>query len=279
MPRLGLYHPFPHLSVPSLTQLIPPRPIQFNPNHLETPRQRFSRYLPTRVQRRRHSRFHTNSSRALVLDCRAPAPAPSRSLSRPTLRPIPIPRCPPPLLPPCRADSRLAHCNRDGRPLSSGLVDQILLVAATPKIVSPAAARPPTSTMAEQSERAPRPMGMDPPHITEFASERYFEKLSQLNAQQQHQPPVPDSLEPSKSTPTSRFILPLRESKVVDVETVKPSDHKKEKGLLFSLRHKVSRLHSKSSAPQTSAPSVFRSQPRSSVEAARQMYTHPSMLL
>lgn len=116
---------------------------------------------------------------------------------------------------------------------------------------------------------------MDPPHITEFASERYFEKLSQLNAQQQHQPPVPDSLEPSKSTPASRFILPLRESKVVDVETVKPSDHKKEKGLLFSLRHKVSRLHSKSSAPQTFAPSVFRPQLRSSVEAARQMYTHP----
>ncbi|KAH7136593.1 hypothetical protein EDB81DRAFT_85802 [Dactylonectria macrodidyma] len=116
--------------------------------------------------------------------------------------------------------------------------------------------------MAEHSERPPRPMGMDPPHITEFASERYFEKLSQLNAQQQHQSPAPDSLEASSS---SRFILPLRESKVAEPEPLK--DHKKEKGLLFSLRHKVSRLHSsKSSVPPSSAPSAFRSQPRASAE-------------
>ncbi|KAK7426865.1 hypothetical protein QQZ08_006611 [Neonectria magnoliae] len=125
--------------------------------------------------------------------------------------------------------------------------------------------------MAEHAERPSRPMAMDPPHITEFASERYFEKLNQLNVQQQHQPPVPDSLEASTSSQPSRFILPLRESKSTDVEPVRPSDHKKDKGLLFSLRHKVSRLHSKQSVSQSSAPPpVFRSQSRSSAKVVQQ---------
>ncbi|KAM5356294.1 hypothetical protein ACJ41O_002940 [Fusarium nematophilum] len=104
----------------------------------------------------------------------------------------------------------------------------------------------------------PRPMAMDPPHITEFASKTYFDKLNQLNAQQQqqhqhqhqHQPPAHDSLDASSSvSPSSRFILPLRESKTADVQPIKPSDQKRDKSRFFSLRQKVSILHSKSSQP------------------------------
>ncbi|KAJ3521237.1 hypothetical protein NM208_g13388 [Fusarium decemcellulare] len=125
----------------------------------------------------------------------------------------------------------------------------------------------------------PRPMAMDPPHITEFASERYFEKLNQLNAQQQRQhppPPTPDSLDPSAASPPSRFILPLRESKAADVEPIRPSDQKREKGRFFSLRSKVSILHSKSSQPSSSA-SPFA--PRSSAESARKSASFDQLFL
>ncbi|KZL86480.1 f-box domain-containing protein, partial [Colletotrichum incanum] len=111
---------------------------------------------------------------------------------------------------------------------------------------------------------------MDPPHITEFASERYFSKLSQLSespairdAQQHHQlrdPPPPPSQPfstpplPSHSAQPSSFILPLRTSKSneSEIESSRPLDQKRpEKSRLFSLRSKVSILHSKSSTSQT----------------------------
>jgi hypothetical protein len=111
----------------------------------------------------------------------------------------------------------------------------------------------------------PRTMAMDPPHITEFASERYFEKLSQLNAhqqQQQHQPPpTPDALDGTSSP--SRFILPLRESKTAIAETVKPNE-KRDKSRFFGLRSKVSILHSKQTPGSSS---IYGS--RSSVESTR----------
>ncbi|CCF47134.1 F-box domain-containing protein [Colletotrichum higginsianum] len=112
---------------------------------------------------------------------------------------------------------------------------------------------------------------MDPPHITEFASERYFNKLNQLcesptarDAQQHHQS-RDSQLPPSQSVPTpptppfpsaqpSSFILPLRTSKAseCDFESTRPPDQKRpEKSRLFSLRSKVSILHSKSHASQT----------------------------
>jgi hypothetical protein len=108
----------------------------------------------------------------------------------------------------------------------------------------------------------PRTMAMDPPHITEFASERYFEKLNQLNAhqhQQQHQyqhqaPLTHNGLDASTPSP-SRFILPLRESKTVDTEPVKPGE-KRDKSRFFGLRSRVSILHSKSNSPSTSASRV-----------------------
>ncbi|KZL65088.1 F-box protein [Colletotrichum tofieldiae] len=111
---------------------------------------------------------------------------------------------------------------------------------------------------------------MDPPHITEFASERYFSKLSQLSespatrdTQQHHQlrdPPPPPSQPfstpplPSHPAHPSSFILPLRTSKAneSEIESPRPLDQKRpEKSRLFSLRSKVSILHSKSSISQT----------------------------
>ncbi|KAK1476633.1 F-box domain-containing protein [Colletotrichum cuscutae] len=106
---------------------------------------------------------------------------------------------------------------------------------------------------------------MDPPHITEFASERYFSKLNQLNespatrdTQQLHQlrhPQTPSSQQypspPISSQSTSTFILPLRtyKSNEGNTETPRPSDQKRtEKSRLFSLRSKVSILQSKSTS-------------------------------
>ncbi|WYZ34380.1 hypothetical protein EsH8_I_000656 [Colletotrichum jinshuiense] len=108
---------------------------------------------------------------------------------------------------------------------------------------------------------------MDPPHITEFASERYFSKLNQLHespttrdAQIHHQlrdpqPPASHPFHPQvhPSQSSSTFILPLRTSKAneSDVEPTRPSDLKRpEKSRLFSLRSKVSILHSKSTTSQ-----------------------------
>jgi hypothetical protein len=111
------------------------------------------------------------------------------------------------------------------------------------------------------AENAPRPVAMDPPHITEFASDRYFEKLKQLKTQQerqqQHQRPQTQNRQQSldqtrtldastHDTTSSPFILPLREYKAPEVEAApKPADQKREKSRFFSIRHKVSLLHSK----------------------------------
>ncbi|OAA39676.1 F-box protein [Metarhizium rileyi] len=100
---------------------------------------------------------------------------------------------------------------------------------------------------------------MDPPHITEFASERYFEKLSQLNSsqqhnhqqQQQHQHQGLDILETtatysaSTATPPSTFILPLRETKIVELDSIKQAEQKRDRSRFFNIRHKVSLLHSR----------------------------------
>jgi hypothetical protein len=111
------------------------------------------------------------------------------------------------------------------------------------------------------AEQPPRAVAMDPPHITEFASDRYFEKLSQLNASQQQQQQQPSNvLEVSATSSTSAavtsstFILPLRETKSVEAEPLKQLEQKKDKSRFFSLRHKVSLLHSKPSAIDVELP-------------------------
>lgn len=97
---------------------------------------------------------------------------------------------------------------------------------------------------------------MDPPHITEFASERYFSKLSQLNDSAQPQD-AGSSVSHATSTPSqSTFILPLRAAKSLEVEpeVVRPVELKRpEKSRLFNLRSKVSILQSKS-APTPPQP-------------------------
>ncbi|KHN98551.1 F-box protein [Metarhizium album ARSEF 1941] len=110
--------------------------------------------------------------------------------------------------------------------------------------------------MAEQPLRA---AVMDPPHITEFASDRYFEKLGQLSAtqqshhyrqlqqgQQQHQLSNPCETSPTPpGTAPSTFILPLRDTKTVELELGKQSEQKKDRSRFFGIRHKVSLLHPK----------------------------------
>ncbi|KAM0446919.1 hypothetical protein ACHAO4_009070 [Trichoderma viride] len=132
--------------------------------------------------------------------------------------------------------------------------------------------------MAAEHQR--RVAAMDPPHITEFASERYFEKLSQLQANNQQQA---DHAEPSAATTattttfhtsTSRFILPLRDSKPAEFDAVKPADSKRDKRGFFS-RHKVSLLHSKADAVEAS----FTAPSRASTESTRKSVPLDQLLL
>lgn len=98
---------------------------------------------------------------------------------------------------------------------------------------------------------------MDPPHITEFASERYFSKLNQLNdparaasiTQHSHQSPSKTQVQqaPPDVASQSTFILPLRAPKATDGSQLNKSRPDKEKSRLRGLRSKVSFLHSRSS--------------------------------
>lgn len=98
--------------------------------------------------------------------------------------------------------------------------------------------------MAEPREGR-RPLAMDPPHITEFASKSYFEKYQQ---QQEHHLQQQDaSTASSFNIPhnSAKFILPLRESKIVEpLETQKPTEQKRDKRRLFSIRGRVAAIHS-----------------------------------
>lgn len=95
---------------------------------------------------------------------------------------------------------------------------------------------------------------MDPPHITEFASKRYFEKINQLPKDQQPQQHHHNDSTAVESSLSSRFILPIRgaeqpgyDSQAKHVEHIKQEKEKeREKRSLFS------RL--RSSKPATSAP-------------------------
>ncbi|GAB0138671.1 hypothetical protein EsDP_00006897 [Epichloe bromicola] len=110
--------------------------------------------------------------------------------------------------------------------------------------------------MAEQPLRA---VAMDPPHITEFASKRYFEKLNQLNSGQQTQQEsnvaeLASATTSSAAAISSTFILPLRESKTAEPEHVRHAQQKRDKSRFFGLRQKVSLLHSKSHSTDVETP-------------------------
>lgn len=103
---------------------------------------------------------------------------------------------------------------------------------------------------------------MDPPHITEFASKRYFEKINQLP--KDHHPQQQQHNESTVvETSSSRFILPIRgaeqpgyDSQARHVEHIK-QEKEKEKRSLFGF----GRLRSSKpaiSAPEAQAPAFRR---------------------
>lgn len=118
----------------------------------------------------------------------------------------------------------------------------------------------------QHQQHPPRRVAMDPPHITEFASERYFEKLNQLHASRQHAESADSGASTTMTTTTtltttatvtanaqapSRFILPLREAKVPDVDAVKPHDSKQNRRFFGGIRQKVALKHIRSDADST----------------------------
>lgn len=111
-----------------------------------------------------------------------------------------------------------------------------------------------------ETQNAAHPVAMDPPHITEFASKRYFEKLSQLNVNQTQAKTAESSAAATANVSTtttlhsSTFILPLRESKTADAQS-KPLEQKKDKSRFFSIRQRVSLRHSKTANP-AAAPAI-----------------------
>lgn len=102
---------------------------------------------------------------------------------------------------------------------------------------------------------------MDPPHITEFASKRYFEKINQLPKDQQ-----PTQQHHNDSTvveTSSRFILPIRgaeqqgyDPQARHVDHIKQEkEREKEKRSLFG-RFRSSKPAA--SAPEAQAPTFRR---------------------
>ncbi|ATY63045.1 Cyclin-like F-box [Cordyceps militaris CM01] len=106
-----------------------------------------------------------------------------------------------------------------------------------------------------ESQTPARSVAMDPPHITEFASKRYFEKLNQLNTQPgtaESSSATTPNVSTSTALPLSTFILPLRETKTADAQS-KPLEPKKDKSRFFSIRQRVSLRHSKTIVPTVPA--------------------------
>jgi hypothetical protein len=113
-------------------------------------------------------------------------------------------------------------------------------------------------------------MAMDPLHITEFASDRYFTKFNQEQQRQQQNNAAsgsggsasatiaPPSPQPLPAQPSSPFFLPLSETAKAPQESV----DEKEKGTLPELKQKKSRfhlgrlLHTKSHTAIPTTPSI-----------------------
>lgn len=78
---------------------------------------------------------------------------------------------------------------------------------------------------------------MDPPHITEFASQRYFEKLRQLSESKDE---VHDSVaHPHDGCPvaqSSTFILPIGQSRLLDQQKSHVHQKTEKRRTNFSLR-------------------------------------------
>lgn len=104
---------------------------------------------------------------------------------------------------------------------------------------------------------------MDPPHITEFASKRYFEKINQLPKDQQPQQQHHND-STVVETSSSRFILPIRgaeqqghDSQARHVEYSKQEKGEKEKRGLFGGFTRLRSSKPAASTPEAQA-STFR---------------------
>lgn len=100
---------------------------------------------------------------------------------------------------------------------------------------------------------------MEPLHITEFASKRYFDKINQLpkehQQQQQHHQTQQQHDGSAGDASSSKFILPIRqaeqhwhESAPKHADHVRPEKEKEKRGLFGRLRS--SRSISSSDAPE-----------------------------
>lgn len=117
------------------------------------------------------------------------------------------------------------------------------------------------------------------PHVVEHAQTEFGSKLFHDKIGKQHDGSHTVQTEPALPSISSgsKFILPLRESRVSDVETVKPAEKKKS---FFNLRPKISlRNHSKPQ-PAAEVVDVFVPPVRSSTESARKRFVFvPSVSL
>ncbi|KAK7970220.1 hypothetical protein PG996_001346 [Apiospora saccharicola] len=102
---------------------------------------------------------------------------------------------------------------------------------------------------------------MDPPHVTEFASQRYFDKLKQLAEAKDRQPPNATHLDGSVVSSTSTFILPIGASKLpeqTDAEILKTTDKRRlpfkfRLPLRISTEHEQRRLSTENAHKQRAA--------------------------
>jgi hypothetical protein len=116
---------------------------------------------------------------------------------------------------------------------------------------------------------------MEPLHITEFASERYFEKLNQLNRTGHEEVNDGSSAIPPVPPIPATFILPIRGSQSGDLEdaSARQADQRRhEKSRFLSFRSKI--LHSK--APSASSTDLLDRRPSYADSTRQRFASHPT---
>ncbi len=97
---------------------------------------------------------------------------------------------------------------------------------------------------------------MEPPHMTEFASARYFNKLAEQQQQQDGGAVEgPSAPAPSFLSQQSPFILPLRDSKPVDADDAAQPVEPKQKKSRFGFTRLLHRSHPTTEVPEQRGPS------------------------
>ncbi|KAI1170245.1 F-box domain-containing protein [Nemania sp. FL0916] len=104
---------------------------------------------------------------------------------------------------------------------------------------------------------------MDPPHVTEFASQRYFEKLKQLSeSKDQPQDAVAHPHDGFAVAQSSTFILPIGQSKLPDQQIPHDSQKQEKRRVNFSFR---AILPTRTSAEHATRSASFESARRKSL--------------